>query len=97
MSSAISKSKQGIILNYFYMLQKLTVEVLGKPESAEPYLEDDQLICWKFDPVTLELYYHGGTLATVAYDSTEKLIRDNIEGRALKVYGEENTWKHRRR
>lgn len=96
-SSALSKSNHGIVLNYFYLSPKRTVEMLGDPQSVTNYREDEQLHYWKFDPVTLELHYKDEQVARIAYATSNDQIRDHIEGRALKVYAREENWQQRRR
>ncbi len=96
-SDAFTKQSKGIVLNYFYMSPKRAAEILGEPVSKTPYREDEELFYWKFDPVTLEIHFHEEQVARVAFATSDELIRDHIEGRALKVYGHEESWKPQRR
>ena len=96
-STAFSKQNHGIVLNYFYMSPKRTVEMLGEPQTKTVYRDDEELLYWKFDPVTLELHFHEEQVARIAYATSDEIIRDHIEGRALKVYAREEDWQQRRR
>jgi hypothetical protein len=97
MSGAISKQNRGIVLNYFDLSPKRTVEILGKPDTKQPYRENEELLYWKFDPVTLEIHFHEDQVSRIAYATSLTTIRDHIEGRVLKVYGNKQGWKQRRR
>lgn len=96
-SDAFTKQSKGIVLNYFYMTPKRAGEILGEPHSKTPYREEEELYYWKFDPVTLEIHYHEEKVARVAFATSDELIRDHIEGRALKVYAREEDWQLQRR
>ena len=96
-SSALSKQNHGIVLNYFYMSPKRTVEMIGEPQTTTLYRENEQLHYWRFDPVTLELHYNNEQVARIAFATSNEIIRDHIEGRALKVYAREEDWRQRRR
>jgi hypothetical protein len=92
MSSALSKSNQGIIINFFEMPNDRIIEILGEPQNIAPSEKGDQLLHWNFDPVTLEICLTEGRVSRITYTTSKKIVRDHIEERALKVYGDEDQW-----
>lgn len=91
-SSALSKSNQGVILNFFDMSDDRILEMLGEPQNIVPYEKEDQIWYWDFDPLTLEILLHRGKVSRITYSTSKEIIRDHIEERALKVYGAEDGW-----
>ena len=97
MSSALSKSNQGVILNFFEMSNDRIIEMLGEPLNIIPDGKEDQIWYWNFDPLTLEIQLHRGKVSTIIYSTSQEIIRDHIEERALKVYGAEDSWSQGKR
>lgn len=71
------------------------VELLGEAQRTTPHADNDQLLYWRFDPVTLEFHMHEGEIARIAYATSKEIIRDHIEERSLKIYGAEEDWLQR--
>ena len=97
MTSAFSKKNQGVILDYFEMSDERIVHLLGEPQRIIPFETDDALLYWNFDQVTLELHLHNGEVARIAYATSKDIIREHVEERALKIYGDADRWAQERR
>jgi hypothetical protein len=94
-SSALSKSNQGVILNFFDMSNDRIIGILGDPQNMVSDEKGDQIWYWNFDPLTLEIQLQRGNVSTITYSTSKEIIRDHIEERALRVYGTEADWVQR--
>jgi hypothetical protein len=88
-----SKHNKGIILNYFHMSPDRINNILGDPIAEKDFRENERLLYWEFDPVTLEIHFHKNNPSRIAYATSSTTIRDHVEDQVLQVYGEEKNWK----
>lgn len=88
-----SKHNKGIILNYFHMSPDRINNILGDPIAEKDFRENERLLYWEFDPVTLEIHFHKNNPSRIAYATSSTTIRDHVEDQVLQVHGEEKNWK----
>jgi hypothetical protein len=88
-----SKQNKGIILDYFHMSSDRVSNILGEPYTEKDLREDERLLYWDFDLVTLEIHLYKNNPSRIAYAISSTTIRDHVEDQVLQVYGEKGRWK----
>ncbi len=84
-----------IVFKSFGLSSQRIIDNLGEPFDVRDLRENEQLIYWNFDPVTLEIHFHKDKALRMAYFCNGDELRKDLTRRIFLLYGDETDWEER--